>query len=443
MLGLSKNVEGKCWLTRQLSNPETYSAAIKKYADKLHKKSVYNLENELGEFEVSWLLRDRDKIAGIIASLFKTRQLDFAALSHQIIYVNNKQRSIYTCKTLENIVESAILSTLLPKLKEYSAPGLQSYLPGCNLLKTVRSLSFFLKKTQGEILVLKTDIVKYFESIPVHDSSALWKMLDDFLLWLDPENKIDPYTYSLIRSRINASYINSDGSLSKKHIGTLIGRHTSIMVGILYLRELDIAMSNLKNGLYLRYSDDILWMSNNINDFEQGELIINNKLMELGLSRNLQKDLYATLTKSGANYIDLARFNGISKLEYLGYAVSRCGQISLPLKDIRKVKKILEDKIKNLNRTLDYIHNVEQRIKLVVLAINQFLNPVDKLEKGIWGRKIIDHRSFLKELDFFIAIRIIMICTNNYNLCILKKYNYKWLKKECGLISLCNLANVI
>ncbi len=194
-------------------------------------------------------------------------------------------------------------------------------------------------------------------------------------------------------------------------------------------------------GLYFRYGDDILWMTNNINDFEQGNTIIGNKIDELKLSRNLAKDLYATLTTSGTNYTGIDKFKGITHLEYLGLAISRNGSIRLTLKSIQKLKKEIDSRIKNINNNLVDVKDISQKIKTVVLALNQFLRSSFILKRSFSAKYIINDRSLLKELDFFIATRIVMISTNTYKLHIFKQYSYKWLRHECKLISLCNIVN--
>ncbi len=429
------------WLTKQLSNPKIYADTIEFYAVK-QRMSNHLITQGLSEISIDNLLQEKDSLAKVLAELFNLNNLDFAALKRTVIEKNNKKRVVYNSETLENIMDATILRILLPKLQEYGIPGLYSFFKNTNPIKTMQKISQSLKQIYGDVYILRTDIVSYTDTIPTDEVSEIWHLLDNFIAWLDPLNVIDNYCYEIIKSRIKAPYKNKDGDIEHIKLGLPMGRALSTLVAALYLRDLDIMMSNIKNSLYVRFGDDIFWLSNNIENFNYGDNLLKQKLIDLRLSRSPTKEQYVTLTRSGAKYpATLDRFKGAMAIEYLGLSILRNGLIRLSLKNIQKLKTLINDRIKNANKLLKCKMNNEERIKTIVSMLNQLLKPDDSSMNRLNYLRMVTDRGQLKDLDFYIASRIIMICTHNYRLEVFKKHSYKWLRNQCGLVSLCTMRN--
>lgn len=140
-----------------------------------------------------------------------------------------------------------------------------------------------LKKKSKNFYILKIDISKYFYSI---DHNVLRGLLID---------KLDSYEYDLIDKILrstNLEYINKEveKAINKSGYdlpyyepdkGLPIGNMTSQFLSIFYLYKLDhFIVHDLKLKYYVRYMDDFIIMSENLEKLKDAKIKITEKLNE-------------------------------------------------------------------------------------------------------------------------------------------------------------------
>lgn len=271
-------------------------------------------------------------------------------------------------------------------------------------------------KNSGNVYALKVDIKKYFYNI---DHKLLINMISKKIKNIEIINLIKN-----ILSQTNEEYINyninklkvgiinnlNDNNLIKqinelptynKNKGLSIGNVTSQIMAIFYLSSFDhYVKENLKCKYYLRYVDDIIILSNDINFLKNIFVKASNKLKEYKLEVNKKSNIYkvnnsftflgrtyyiknnilhyrarSTTYKKIVKKLDYLRNNNfekyyLSKISYRGYL----GYEIYHLKDeylflIKKYKNV----IVNFGNKIK--HNINEKIiKLITIEDINILN---------------------------------------------------------------------
>lgn len=131
----------------------------------------------------------------------------------------------------------------------------------------------------------------------------------------------------------------------KKYIGVPQGSALSCIVANIILHEVDAKIENIlgKNGIYLRYCDDMIILSNNKNDVDVALNVYLTYLDQTGLPYHLPVDygsksydgnLFWNKSKSKSTY-KLGK-NEIPWISFVGYHIRYDGKVRIRLKSIKK-----------------------------------------------------------------------------------------------------------
>ena len=188
----------------------------------------------------------------------------------------------------DRLLLNAIYKWLSINERSLIHPSCKSYQSGIGIGKIVKEISRKIQNEYDEgnkIIGRKFDIQKYFESIPrIHLLNILSKLEKKY----GNSSIID-----LLRSYYESDiyYDSRKHSLVNQYQGIKQGCAVSAWMANVLLYELDEKISSQK-GLYVRYSDDILYLGE---DYEEVTDIIKKELAKFDLSLNERKilDIYA------------------------------------------------------------------------------------------------------------------------------------------------------
>ncbi|MDC0535446.1 reverse transcriptase domain-containing protein [Francisellaceae bacterium] len=432
------------WLTKRLSDPETFYPAIDRAIEKLSLGPISNQTKGLNDMHFEQLQRNKKPLAKHLSNLIQDPNFDFSAIKARQVKRGNKLRTVYIAPTLEDIYESAVSKCLIKQLRDYGLPGVYGFFPGQSPEKALKEISKQLRQSERDRpwYVLRTDISNYTDSIPTDSNSPLWPKIENFLNHPDETAKLEKQTRSILSKLFRPIAVTPDGAEFQFRTGVPMGRPISTFIAALYLRETDIMMRSFKNAFYIRYGDDIIWMSTDYDQFALGNKLLSENLEELKLTRQPQKDQYIYLTRSGSKSNIHDYFEHKHYIEYLGLLVKRTGEISLNNKQISKLKKELRYRIKNLSSFIKDKNN-STRIQNLVNAVNFALTEMLRENRSKLTRLLSNttDRSILKDTDYFIAYNIAMMLTNIRSTKCFREVSYKSLRNNFGLISLCQIKN--
>lgn len=214
----------------------------------------------------------------------------------------------------------------------------------------IKLLKKYIEINKGKyhnFYILKIDIKKYFYNI---DHEILKDLLKD---------KLNEYEYNLICKIIdttNSSYINNKINYYKDNYrldlptyvygkGLPIGNMTSQFLSIFYLYKLDYyIIHNLKLKYYIRYMDDFIIISHDLNKLKEAKKIIQDKLLrEYKLEMHNKKTM---ITKSK---------DGFSFLGYTFKVINNKTIIKVKRSNYEKIKRKLKNtKYMLVNNSISY-----------------------------------------------------------------------------------------
>ena len=235
---------------------------------------------------------------------------------------SNEKRTVYICENLERIMLSIYNDYLFDKLKHRIHPNCKSYQHGIGTGKVVRELVAQSLKTKHKVIVMKTDMRKMFDSIPIKEIDKEFNAINKELGKSQFTNLVQNLYHQNICFDLNNKPIEHFFS-----IGQGIATASYLCDAILY--DIDKYMSENFNIYYVRYADDILLCGE---ECEKAFEKLKELLAEKGLALNPEKTEAIT---------------AMTYYKFLGFSI-RGSNISLSSSRIEDFQKEIE------SRTIKY-----------------------------------------------------------------------------------------
>lgn len=228
---------------------------------------------------------------------------------------NGDFRTVYVNEPCDRILLSIANDLLFELMPEMVHPRCHSYQKGIGCGRVVQQLSQRICSTRGTIIGWKSDLSKYFDSVPIqyideafdrveqkHGKSALIKVIRDY------------YHCNL--------FFDTDGHLCESYQSLKQGCSVAAWLADVVLYPIDEKLSSL-NGEYDRYSDDTAYIGD---DYETAMTIMQSEL----------KKMHMTLNPKKVEYLDAQHW-----FKFLGYSI-KGHSISLSSTRIKTFQKEIE-----------------------------------------------------------------------------------------------------
>lgn len=211
---------------------------------------------------------------------------------NSFIVKDPKERIIYAPALKDRVTQTALCRIIEPEIDKHFIYDSYACRIGKGTLKAANRISYWINKSNTEYF-LYGDIEHFFDSIDIQILTELFKrhVKDKNILWL-----------------INI-ILESDNT--KK--GIKKGNRLSQLAANIYLHEMDFYIKNVLHiKYYIRYMDDFIIFSNNINKLKEYKYLISSFVEEsLGLKLNKRTCVGKTA-------------NGVS---FVGYRISKIDKI--------------------------------------------------------------------------------------------------------------------
>ena len=286
-------------------------------------------------------------------------------------------REVYVNQGIDRVVLSIANDLLFDLMPEMIHKSCKSYQKGIGTGNIVKESSQIIANAKGETIGWKSDLSKYFDSVPV-----------EFI-----DNAFDKVEYKYGKSKLidvlrkyyhNNFYFDMELNLCEKYQSLKQGASTASWLADCVLYHIDEILSSL-DGYYVRYSDDMLFVGN---DYIKAMNILSSELNKMNMKLNPKKVEYLSSNKW---------------FKFLGFNI-RGNQITL-----------------SASRTKDLVNEIYNGIKNCHSA-TQAINKINKiLYKGngkySWGTSclpIINVKRDISTLNSFFmdCIRIASINSN-------------------------------
>ena len=286
----------------------------------------------------------------------------------QIPKDNGEFRTVYVNEPIDRIVLSIANDLLFDLMPQMIHPSCKSYQTGIGCGKVVKEASRRISQARtGEVLGWKSDLSKYFDSVPIRYIDAAFDKVEAVHGNSALIDVLRKYYHSDL-------YFDTDGKLCRMYQSLKQGCAVASWLANVVLYHVDKQLSDLK-GFYVRYSDDMLYIGE---DYEEAMRIVVSELSEMDMKLNPKK----------VEYLSPDRW-----FKFLGFSI-KGGSISLSGSRIKTFQKEIEDRtikkkgisakkaVGNVNRYL-YKGNGKHSWATGVLPVINVQQDLDELNKFV------------------------------------------------------------
>ncbi|HWA76674.1 MAG TPA: reverse transcriptase domain-containing protein [Polyangiaceae bacterium] len=427
---------------RDLAEPRVYERELKALV-KRHAEPGRKPWSQSGLLLADWDPGLCARIAKQLARDVPRGDYRFGVFTGQRAVIGGKERTLYRA-TITDAVVSAVLARSLRALSEPALSSrVYSYRPGRSALLGVRDFAAFVRAHREAIadprarglFVLRRDVARYGESIPVDEASPLWPLLAE--LWqasgISASHPFAQLTEQAIRPLIKSD----DGGAHRLERGVPTGSPIQPVICNLYLSELDRSLESLGGGFYARYGDDILFAHANQEIATEASARIERSLASLGLSLKAEKVVNYYFTGCGRS---AGTAVGTTFIEYLGLRVAFTGAVGLPTHKARRLLRNLWRRAEN-TKSLSAADGARS-LDVVCGAVRAALDVRQPVAEPLAShlRSAVDDRAQLRHLDYLLALGIARRLAGKRGVRAFRKVSYASLRRS-GLPSLIQQRN--
>lgn len=371
----------------------------------------------------------------------------FSVLNKKLVRVGNKDRWIFQYLLPDLIFHYCAAEYIKSKTEHLCIENLFSYRKGKNSNQALKIVNDYIRTHKKNILnkkdlglfVIRKDIAQFSDNIKSDENSNLYKMLFPYISELNAKD------LQIVKSCLNPICKND---LVEKELGHLpMG---SPIVGYLtnfYLNDMDNYLNQHKEDLYIRFGDDILYITSKLENYTGSKNYINKICIDKGLSFNLKKSYDTYLNSAGVSFKNAMNTRHSTYFEYLGMKIDFNLGISLTSEKYKNIFSEIRSIIKNYKKnihTLKISQTDENKYtELIVSELNQLLT-LNSEKSLLYLDKILnllsDH-SLLKKIDYDIAYEILSGKYNKRSKKNFRNNEYEKLRKNYKLKSILKYKN--
>ncbi len=274
---------------------------------------------------------------------------------------NGDMRTVYVNENIDRIFLSIVNNLFFEMFPDFIHPRCKSYTKNIGCGKIVQEVSRQVVNANDNIVGVKMDLTKYFDSVPIRYVDAL---LDEMEFNLGKSKIID-----VVRQYYHTDLcFDTNGELIEHYQSLKQGCAVASYFANAVLYDIDKAVSEL-DVEYVRYSDDLLILGN---DWEKGFEIVKSMLAEMDMTLNPKK-------------IEILHKDKWFK--FLGFNI-KGSQITLSKTRVKKFQKEIEAR------------TIKQRKITPIRAINQVNNYLYKGD-GVysWATSVLPIINVQKDID--------------------------------------------
>lgn len=295
--------------------PERWKYAIAKGIDKkdMRKDQMYQLAKPEVRVEIYRRIRDgKYKIAPPHTAKIPKDNGDF--------------RTVYVNEPVDRVVLSIANDLLFELMPEMTHPRCKSYQKGLGCGRVVQEVSRKICTTEGKIQGWKSDLSKYFDSVPIEYVDWAFDKVEEKYGKSALMDVIRDYYHTDL-------YFNEDNELGEKYQSLKQGCSVAAWLADVILYHIDDKLASL-DGYYVRYSDDMLFVGK---DYPRAMEILETELMKMQMKLNPKK----------VEYLDAQHW-----FKFLGFSI-KGHSISLSSTRIKTFQKEIESRtIKRRDTTM-------------------------------------------------------------------------------------------
>ncbi|NDG83800.1 MAG: hypothetical protein EBX52_02035 [Proteobacteria bacterium] len=351
----------------------------------------------------------------------------------------DKLREIVEIPLEDQLVHGLLKAWIEPGLDALLSSSVHSFRKGRSvetalrhILAEVARYRAKVKKRDRALHVLRFDIKKCGESIPVHPHSRLWPKVASVLPLSGPvprENALN-----LLRSAIRPEVERADASgVHCWRFGTPTGSPLQPLILNLYLSILDDFFLK-QGGIYCRYGDDFFFAHADEEVFVKVNAELPGLLKELELEVRPEKMKSFRWTGSG--------HRGSTMVDFLGMELHFNGQTRLNAQKQKIFSRQLKRAIQRCFHQLA-AERLEVRASIAKILIDQSFGVRPGWLHPYMARllRLVDDRGQLKALDYEVFRAFATAMTGNPRVSAFREVSPRQIREHFGIPSLVKMRN--
>ena len=370
--------------------------------------------------------------------------------THMREFYIDKWRNFYAITLTDRLLQTIFVELLNTCLESYLTPNCHAYRKGRNIFEAIRQCSAYIRKqrknSKVDLYVLRSDISRYFDSIPVHNASPLWPSLKN-LFSASFKEPMPVYYWNILVNLLRPE-IYAENTVKHNLIGIPTGTPLTCPISNLYLHPLDQYLASIPNSYYCRYSDDFVFIHPDPEVLLQVDQEIHRILDSLSLKRNVKKTKYYYLTVAGKPCKTPGlneKFRGTHSFEFLGSMIKATGSTALTTEMTRNLLKYFRH-ILYAAKFCSSTDSIAEKTYQLCQMINGHLTHTSRQDFDLRNSMVIlrncTDRDFLKKLDRELALAVAETVTGLSGDAAFKIISYHHIRHRYGLKSLCQLKNL-
>ena len=279
-------------------------------------------------------------------------------------------REVVVNEPVDRIVLSIINDMLFELTPERIHESCKAYRKGIGCGMVVQQIAAHAHKVDGDLLGWKSDLSKYFDSVPIRFIDAQFDYVE--------ERFGKSAIIDVLRKYYHSDWcFDPDGKLISKYQSLKQGCSVASWLADVILYDIDSILSSM--GYYVRYSDDMLFIGN---DSQKAMYTLNEKLKEKEMVLNPKKVEFIRRDK-WFKFLGFA-LNLSTTKDNITLAKSRIKQFQKEIEDrtINKKDTTFTKALNSVNRCL-YKGNGEYSWATQVLPIVNVKRDIDELNKFV------------------------------------------------------------
>lgn len=382
---------------------------------------------------------------------YKDKTFKFSTLNQRQVLVGKKNRIIYQYPLPDLIIHYCIAEEIRLKTEPLAIDHLFSYRKGKSSEKALKLVNKYIRahksnkkiKKEWGIFVIRKDITKFSDSIKTTEDSILWGELLPFI------QHLNTYDKKIIHQSLKPYYIPFDDKeikiprqLEFIPMGSPITGHLTNF----FLKDLDKKLSLNYDDLYIRFGDDILYLTEDSFKFQEVDEFINMFCKTRELTFSQSKSYSTFLTSSGSppsQGIICDRHS--THFEYLGMKIDFNRGLTLTSEKYKKIFQEIRKILTHLKQNLSQFDHIDDQIltQHVVDEFNAWISP-SSLKSMLYFDKIyglIDNHKELKKIDLDLAKEVLNHIKNKKSKKNFRNHAYKKIRSDYKLFSVVKKKN--
>jgi len=358
----------------------------------------------------------------------------------------DKPRDLYRFEALDFIVHGAVGQLLTELVEPRLSSSVHSYRRRASPAGALGRFADFVRAHRAAVreprarglYLLRGDVQKYIESVPLDARSPLWPELRA-LTGLAADDPHWQLVEQIARPEVYED--EEERALFVRRVGLPMGSPSVTALLNLYLMPLDAALDGL-GGFYARFGDDLLFAHADAEQARAAVRAIDEVLGARGLRMNAGKQ--RTLFFNGAARPSPAwpEAEGAAEVRFLGASVAFDGTIRLPHDKWRELVRELRRRLGRC-RALLAEAPLDERAQAMCSVVNETLDPRSTLahRHAPLLRSVVNDRKQLAELDYRTARLVAEMLTGDRSPRAFRRVPWRRMRSDFGLQSLVALRN--